>query len=107
MTNHELGVVAAVDGSPASDAAVGWAARAAASRRVTLTVVHAVVPHAATWPAGPYRDSLAERLEAEGKNAVVRATRTAEDAMVPHAGVPIARRVVHANPAPALIEMSA
>ena len=107
MTNHELGVVVAVDGSPASHAAVGWAARAAAIRKVPLTVVHAVVAHAATWPAGPYRDSLAERLEAEGKNAVVRATRTAEDAMVPHGRVPIARQVVHSNPAPALIEMSA
>lgn len=34
------GIVVAVDGSPASDAAVGWAARAAALRRARLTIVH-------------------------------------------------------------------
>jgi nucleotide-binding universal stress UspA family protein/acyl carrier protein len=105
MTNHEIGVIVAVDGSPASHAAVRWAARTAAIRNVPLTAFHAVVSPAATW--GPHCDSLAQRLEAEGRNAVVRATRTAEDAMVPHGGVPITRLLVHSSPAQALIEMSA
>ena len=106
MTDHEIGVIVAVDGSPASHAAVRWAARTAAVRKVPLTAFHAVVTPAPTWP-GPYRDTLRERLEAEGRNAVVRATRTAEDVMVPHGRVPIARLLVHSNPAAALIEMSA
>ena len=106
MTNHELGVVVGVDGSPASHAAVRWAARAAALGKVPLTLVHAVVAPAASWPSGPYRDSLGERLEAEGKNAAVRATRIAEDAMVPHGRAPIAKQLVYSNPAPALIDMS-
>jgi nucleotide-binding universal stress UspA family protein/acyl carrier protein len=104
--DHELGVIVAVDGSPTSHAAVRWAARAAAIRKVPLTVVHAVAAPPATWPPGPYRDSLGERLEAEGKNGAVRATRIAEDALVADGSVPIARQLVHSNPAPALIEMS-
>ena len=46
----QLGIVVAVDGSPASNAAVCWAARDAAMRNVSLTVVHAVVTPTATWP---------------------------------------------------------
>ena len=34
-----LGIVVAVDGSPASDAAACWAAREAAMRNIPLTVV--------------------------------------------------------------------
>lgn len=107
MTSDEIGVIVAVDGSPASHAAIRWAARAAATRKVPLTAFHALVTPAGAWPSGPYRDTLRERLEAEGRNTVVRATRAAEDAMVPHGRVPIARLLVHSKPAAALIEMSA
>jgi nucleotide-binding universal stress UspA family protein len=45
-----LGIVVAVDGSPASDAATCWAARDAAMRNIPLTVVSVVTTPTATYP---------------------------------------------------------
>ena len=44
------GIVVGVDGSPSSKAAVWWAARDAAMRDVSLTVVHILTPSAVVWP---------------------------------------------------------
>src|SRR5271165_6235509 len=100
------GIVVAVDGSPASDVAVGWAALEAAMRNIPLTVVHAVVTPTATWPPVPYPESLAVRLEDEGKKEVLRAIKIAEDAMPADRKVTIERELVFSNPSPALIKMS-
>jgi nucleotide-binding universal stress UspA family protein len=102
----QLGIVVAVDGSPASNAAACWAARDAAMRNVSLTVVHAVVTPTATWPPVPYPDSLALRLEDEGKKAVMHAIKIAEDAMPADRKVTINRELVYSTPALALIKMS-
>jgi nucleotide-binding universal stress UspA family protein len=102
----QLGIVVAVDSSPASNAAVCWAARDAAMRNVSLTVVHAVVTPTATWPPVPYPDSLALRLEDEGKKAVMHAIKIAEDAMPADRKVTINRELVYSTPALALIKMS-
>jgi nucleotide-binding universal stress UspA family protein len=100
------GVVVAVDGSPASNAAVVWAARDAAMRNIPLTVVHAVVTPTSTWPPVPYPESLAVRLEDEGKKAVMHAIKIAEDAAPAHQKVTINRELVYSTPALALIKMS-
>jgi nucleotide-binding universal stress UspA family protein len=104
VKNH--GIVVAVDGSPASNAAVCWAARDAAMKNVPLTVVHAVVTPTATWPPVPYPDSLAVRLEDEGKKAVMHAVKIAEDAMPTDRKVTINRELAYSTPALALIKMS-
>ena len=101
-----LGIVVAVDGSPASNAAACWAARDAAMKNVPLTVVHAVVTPTATWPPVPSPDSLAVRLEDEGKKAVAHALKIAEDAMATDRKVTIKRELVYSTPALALIKMS-
>jgi len=100
------GIVVAVDGSPASNAAACWAARDAAMRNVPLTVVHAVVTPTATWPPMAYPDSLAVRLEDEGKKAIMHAMKIAEDAMPADRKVAIGRELVYSAPAPALAKMS-
>jgi nucleotide-binding universal stress UspA family protein len=100
------GIVVAVDDSPASNSAVCWAARDAAMRNIPLTVVHAVVTPTATWPPVPYPDSLAVRLEDEGKKAVMHAVKIAEDAMPADRKVTINRELVYSTPALALIKMS-
>ncbi|OBB86471.1 universal stress protein UspA [Mycobacterium colombiense] len=102
----ELGIVLAVDGSPASTVAAGWAAREAAMRHIPLTVVHAVSTPTATFPPVPYPESLVTSLEDEGKKAIMHATKVAEDAMQPDRTVPIGRKLVYAAPAPALLKMS-
>lgn len=102
----QRGIVVAVDGSPASNAATCWAARDAAMRNIPLTVVHAVVTPTATWPPVPYPESLAVRLEDEGKKAVMHAIKIAEDATPTDRKVTIKRELVYSTPALALIKMS-
>lgn len=102
----ELGIVVAVDGSPASTAAAGWAAREAAMRNIPLTVVHAVSTPTATFPPVPYPESLVTGLEDEGKKAIMHAMKVAEDAMPAERAVPIGRKLVYAAPTPALLKMS-
>ncbi|ATO63265.2 universal stress protein [Mycobacterium avium subsp. hominissuis] len=46
------GILVCVDGSAASDAAVAWAAREAAMRRLPITVIHAVAPVVVGWRVG-------------------------------------------------------
>jgi nucleotide-binding universal stress UspA family protein len=100
------GIVVAVDGSPASNFAACWAARDAAMRSVPLTVVYAVATPTATWPPVPYPESLAVRLEDDGKKAIMHAIKIAEDAMPEDGKVAIGRELVYSTPAPTLIEMS-
>jgi nucleotide-binding universal stress UspA family protein len=102
----QKGIIVAVDGSPASNAAACWAARNAAMRNIPLTVVHAVTTPTTTWPPVPYPDSLAVRLEDEGKKAVMHAIKIAEDAMPADRKVTINRELVYSTPALALIKMS-
>lgn len=102
----QLGIVVAVDGSPASNAAAVWAARDAAMRNIPLTVVHAVATPTATWPPVAYPDSIAVRLEDEGKKAIMHAMKIAEDAMPADRKVAIGRELVYSSPALALIKMS-
>jgi nucleotide-binding universal stress UspA family protein len=101
-----LGIVVGVDGSAASNAAASWAAHQAAMRNVPLTVVHAVATPTATWPPVPYPESLAIRLEDDGKKAIIHAIKIAEDAMPEDGKVLISRELVYSTPAPTLIEMS-
>jgi nucleotide-binding universal stress UspA family protein len=102
----QLGIVVAVDGSPASNAAACWAARDAAMRNIALTVVHAVVTPTVAWPPVPYPASLAVTLEDEGKRAIMDAVKIAEDAMPADRKVTINRELVYSTPALALIKMS-
>ena len=76
-----LGIVVAVDGSPASNAAVCWAARDAAMRNIPLTVVHAVVTSDRDLSTGSIPRVFGGRLEDEGRKAVDQAVKIAEDAM--------------------------
>lgn len=46
------GILVCVNGSAASDAAVAWAAREAAMRRLPITVIHAVAPVVVGWRVG-------------------------------------------------------
>ena len=101
-----LGIVVAVDGSPASDAATRWAARDAALKNVPLTVVSVVTTPTATFPPVPYPDSLGVRLEDQGRKAAADAVKIAEDAMPTDRKVAVMSEVVFSTPARALVKMS-
>ncbi|UXA04826.1 universal stress protein [Mycobacterium sp. SMC-2] len=104
--DQQRGIVVAVDGSPASNAAATWAAREAAMRKIPLTVVHAVTTPSATWPPVPYPESLAVRLEDEGKKAIMHAIKLAQEVLPADRAVAIHRELVYSSPALALIKMS-
>ena len=101
-----LGMVVAVDGSPASNAAVCWAARDAALRNIPLTVVSVVTTPTATYPPVPYPDSLVVWLEDKGRKAVAHAVKIAEEAMPTDRKVAVKSEIVFSTPAEALIKMS-
>jgi nucleotide-binding universal stress UspA family protein len=102
----QFGIVVAVDGSPASNAAVVWAARAAALHSIPLTVFHAVVTPTATWPPVPYPESIALKLEDDGRKEIAYAIKIAQDAMPAGRKVTIKKEMVYSTPALALIKMS-
>lgn len=102
----QLGIVVAVDGSPASNAAVVWAARDAAMRNIGLTLFHAVVTPTTTWPPVPYPDSLLVKLEDDRRRQLAHALKLAEEAMPADRKVAITKEFVYSSPALALIKMS-
>ncbi|MCV7077568.1 universal stress protein [Mycobacterium szulgai] len=101
-----LGVVVGVDGSPASNAAVCWAARDAAMRNVQLTVVHVVSTDVATWPPMPYPETWAVWQEDEGRKVVAAAIKIAEEAVAADQKLAIESEIVFSAPAPAMVELS-
>lgn len=103
---QQLGIVVAVDGSPASNAAVVWAARDAAMRSIPLTLFHAVVTPTSTWPPVPYPDSLLVKLEDDCRQQLAHALKLAEEAMPADRKVTIKKEFVYSSPALALIKMS-
>ncbi|MEM6108636.1 universal stress protein [Mycobacterium sp. 050272] len=102
----KLGIVVAVDGSPASDTAVVWAARDAAMHNIPLTLFHAVVTPTTTWPPVPYPDSLLVKLEDDCRQQLAHAFKLAEEAMPAGRKVTITKEFVYSTPALALIKMS-
>src|SRR5258708_5943384 len=73
------GIIVGVDGSPASNAAVGWAARNAWRRNAALTVVHVVPAPAQTWPGTPLPVGLAAWQERRGNRILADATTIARE----------------------------
>lgn len=99
------GIVVGVDGSPASNFAVCWAARDAAMRNVPLTLVH-MVNATTTWPQVPMAAEALAWQEDDGRRLLQEAVKIAEDATRTSRRIDIARELWHAPPAPTLVEMS-
>ena len=102
------GVVVGVDGSPASLAAVEWAARDAAMRNVPLSVVHVVAPIMAgtpAWSEVPIPPDYSQRQEEEAQQIIGQAHRIAVDAAPNHAEA-ISAEILRAQPVPAMVELS-
>ena len=99
------GIVVGVDGSPASNFAVCWAARDAALRNVPLTLVH-MVNATTMWPQVPMAAEALAWQEDDGRRVLQEAVKIAEDATRATRKIDIASELWHAPPAPTLAKMS-
>lgn len=102
----KYGVVAAVDGSAESDAAVTWAAREAALRELQLTLWHAVAPVVVGWPVGQLYTEMPD-WQKDNADAVLTRARTAAAAVLDGSGPSnVQTEVVYANAVASLFEAS-
>lgn len=101
----DLGVVVGVDGSPASESAITWAARQAALHKQKLTLVH-VVPYvtAYTWYEVVAVDEL-QRKAVERGHKIVRTARDLAE-KIGDGELAIGERVEEGHAVSVLIEMS-
>jgi nucleotide-binding universal stress UspA family protein len=72
----KYGILVAVDGSPASDAAVRWAAREAVMREAAVTLMHVVAPVVVGWPVRPLQASFDEWQEENAQHVIEQAQKT-------------------------------
>ncbi|MCV7125790.1 universal stress protein [Mycobacterium lacus] len=105
-TVKRYGIVVGVDGSGASNAAVGWAARDAAMRNVPLNLVYMFNLFVPTFPQIPMPTGVAVWQEEDGKKVLEQAVKIAEDAVKGHRAITIASEVKCSPPVPTLVELS-
>lgn len=103
---NRYGILAGVDGSPASNAAVCWAAREAALRQVPLTVVHMVNAAVPMYPQFPLSSGVSAWEEGEGRRVLEQALKIAEDAVPADRRVAVSGELRCSPPVPTLVDMS-
>ena len=100
------GIVAGVDGSAPSNAAVCWAARDAAIRNVPLTLVHMYSSYVPTFPQIPLPAGVTVWQEEDGQQVLERAVKIAEDAVKGDQKIAITSELKCSPPVPTLVELS-
>jgi nucleotide-binding universal stress UspA family protein len=100
------GIVVGVDGSPASNFAVCWAARDAAMRNVPLTLVHMFSTYVPTLPQIPLPSGVGVWQADDGRRALEEAVKIVEDATKTHGKLDVTTELKSSPPVPTLVEMS-
>jgi nucleotide-binding universal stress UspA family protein len=105
-TTKHSGIIVGVDGSPASDAAVRWAAHDAVMRGVPLTLMHVQDPAARTWSPAKVLKEVAGWQEAEGRGILANASKIAHDIANDTAQITINGELQFSAPGPTLVDRS-
>ena len=100
------GILACVDGSVASDAAVAWATREAIIRQLPITLVHAVPPVVVGWPVGQLYADMPEWQKENGQHVVDQARKTLSANLGQSEPPEIHTEMVYSSVVPALIDAS-
>lgn len=100
-------IVVGVDGSPASDEAIRWAAREAAMRRANLMLLHVLPPDFPVWGLGyalaPPPPDYGEMRQEQGQRVLDSARHVAEGILAPGEHVQVHTELVQATPVPTLV----
>jgi nucleotide-binding universal stress UspA family protein len=102
----KYGIIVGVDGSPASDAAVLWAAREAALRSETVTLMHVVQPVVVSWPVSAGQASATVWQEENARQVVDQARRQLSRALDQELQQDIRAEVPYSHPVDALVDAS-
>jgi nucleotide-binding universal stress UspA family protein len=100
------GIIVGVDGSPASDTAVAWAAHDAVIRGLPLTLMHVENPAAPTWAQAPLLEELAGWQEAEGRSILANALKIAHDTAGDTVQIPINNELLFSATVTTLVDLS-
>ncbi|AKN17851.1 universal stress protein [Mycobacterium haemophilum] len=101
----KYGILVGVDGSAESDAAIRFASREALMRAATITLMHVVAP-IPDWPAPSRQVEIAEAWEANARDVIEQARKTALAIMGEVAAPDVHTEVVHSPVVPMLIGAS-
>ncbi len=103
---EKYGILVAVDGSPASDAAVRWAADEAALHDAPITLAHVVVPVVASWPVRSLQGEYNQWQEDNARQVIEQAEKVVR-AMRDESALPEVRtEILHDYDVPALVSAS-
>ncbi len=100
------GILVAVDGSPASQCAIDWAARDAAMRNVALTIVHVVRPVGLTSPPLAASTAFARWQVEQGQQVLEDAVEVARTSVPDGKLVRVENEMVFSPVVPALVNLS-
>jgi nucleotide-binding universal stress UspA family protein len=100
------GIVVGVDGSPASNAAVCWAAREAVMRQKPLTLIHVVNPGPSPWAQAPLLDEFTVWQKNEGRRILADASKIARDTAIDGPQISIESELMFSATVPSLVDVS-
>ncbi len=104
--SKQYGIIVGVDGSPASDSAVEWAARDAVVRGTSLTLVRVENPAAPTWSQAPALEELKGWQQAEGRRMLENASKIAQGAVNDSAHIHVDGELLFSATVPTLVDLS-
>jgi nucleotide-binding universal stress UspA family protein len=104
--DKNYGIVVGVDESPASNAAVSWAAREAVMRHKPLTLIHVVNPGASPWAQAPLLDEFTVWQKNEGRRILRDALKIARDSAVDSPRISIESELMFSATVPSLVDIS-
>ena len=105
-TTRKYGILVCVDGSTASDAAVGWATREAVMRQLPITLVHAVAPVVVGWPVGQMYAGMPDWQKEHGQHVIDQARKTLSANLGGSEPPEIHTEMMYSSVVPALIDAS-
>ena len=106
LTTKHYGIIVGVDGSPASDAAVSWAAHDAVMRGVPLTLMHVQDPAARTWSHAKELEEVAGWHKAQGHGILANASKIAHEITKDTSQITINGELQFSAPGPTLVDRS-